>query len=113
MVVLDNIGGDALVVFPVAAVDEGGLVVGVEERLNLKRYSLVLQRFDGLWVDDGGTIESQLDGFGVGNVGDLHRVDKTFRVGVEQTVHVFPNGDFLCIQAVGEDGRSEVGAFAP
>ena len=57
LVVLDDKRGDALVVFTMATVDERGLVVGVEERLHLQRDSLVLQRLDGLWVDDGGAIE--------------------------------------------------------
>ena len=57
LVVLDNKRGDALVVFPMAAVDERRLVVRMEERLHLQRDSLVLQRLDGLWVDDGGAIE--------------------------------------------------------
>ena len=35
LVVLDDIRGDALVVFPMTAVDERRLVVGVEERLHL------------------------------------------------------------------------------
>ena len=34
------------------------------------------------------------------------------RVGVEQAVHVLPDGDLLRIEAVGEDGSGEVGAFA-
>ena len=66
LVVLDDIGGDALIVFPMTAVDERWLVVGVEERLHFQCYPLVLQRLDGLGVDDGGTVEGQLNGFGVG-----------------------------------------------
>ena len=94
------------------SINNGRLVVGMEERLHLERYPFVLQRFDGLRVDDGGTVESQLDGFRVGNVWQLNRVGEAFRVGVEQTIHVLPDGDLFGIEAVGEDGRGEVGAFA-
>ena len=85
----------------------------MEERLHLQRDSLILQRFDGLGVDDGGAIKSQLDGFGVGDMWQLNRVGEAFRVGVEQAVDVFPDGDLLGIEAVGEDGCGEVGTFTP
>ena len=113
LVILDDIGGNALVVFTMAAIDERWLVVGVEERLHLQGYSLVLQRLDSFGVDDGRTIESQLNGLGVGDMWQLNRVGEAFRVGVEKPVHVFPDGDLLGIEAVAEDGCGEVGAFTP
>ena len=94
------------------SVNDGRLMVRVEERLHLERYPLVLQWLDGLGVDDGGTIKGQFDGLGVGDMRYFHRVREAFRVSVEQAIHVLPNGDFLGIKAVGKNGRSEVGAFA-
>ena len=113
LVVLDDVGGNGFVVFPMAAVDERRLVVGMEERLYFECYPLVLQRFDGFWVDDGSTVEGQFDGFGVGDMWQLDCFGEAFRVGIEKAVHVLPDGDLLGIEAVGEDGCCEVGAFTP
>lgn len=84
----------------------------MEKRLYLECYILVLQRFDGLRVDDGGAVESQFDGFRIADVRNLHCLLETLWVGVEQPIDVFPDGDFLGVKAVGEDGGGIVGTFA-
>ena len=87
-------------------------MVGVEERLYLEGDPLVLQWLDGLWVDDGCPIESQLNGFGIGDMRQLDSIIEAFRVGVEQAIDILPDGDFFGVEAVGEDGCGVVGAFA-
>ena len=59
LVVLYYIRRYVLIVFAPCAIDNRWCVVGVEERLHFQRYSLVLQRLDGLWVNDGRAVESQ------------------------------------------------------
>ena len=60
----------------------------MDERLHVQPYVFVLQRLDGLRMNNAGAIESQFDGFGIADVRNLDRFLESFRVGIEQTVDI-------------------------
>ena len=86
--------------------------LGIEEGFDMELDILVLDGFDGLGMDDTGTVIGQFDGFVVGDLLYLDSVGEVFRVGVEESGYVFPNGHAFGIEAVGEDRGTVVAAFA-
>ena len=85
----------------------------MKKRLDIQRNVLVLQRLDGLRVDHTGPVIGQLDGLAVGNPLQFDRIRKNLRVGIEQTLHILPDGDALRMQRMGENGRAVIRTFAP
>ena len=61
---------------------------------------------------DRSSVESEFYRFEVGEVFYFFCVREAFRVGVAETVDVFPYCEFLCFEAVGEDGCCEVRTFS-
>ena len=61
---------------------------------------------------DGSSVESEFYRFEVGEMFYFLCVWETFRVGVAETVDVFPYREFFRVEAVGEDGGGEVGTFS-
>ena len=92
--------------------DGRAVAFGGDEGAYVERDVLVLDGFDGLGVDDRCAIVGKLNGFAVGYLAYFHCVVEVLRVCVEESRHIFPNGNALCPKAVGEDGGAVVRPLA-
>lgn len=96
----------------VEGADDGAFALGGDERLDEETDALVLERFDSFWVDDAGSVVGELNGLVVWYLRDTYGVGEEFRVGVEETVHILPNGETFGVETIGEDGGGVVAALA-
>ena len=92
--------------------DDGAFALGGDERLDEETDALVLERFDSFWVDDAGSVVGELNGLVVWYLRDTYGVGEEFRVGVEETVHILPNGETFGVETIGEYRGGVVAALA-
>lgn len=92
--------------------DDGSSSVLVAERLHVERYALVLQRLDGLRVDNLRAAVCQFDCVHVVERVDFARFGEYLRVGVQNAVHVLPDGHRLGVENVRDDGCRVVRTLA-
>ena len=96
-----------------AIVDGAARCAEFRERTHVERDVLALQGLQRARVDHAGAEVAELDRLAVADVAEQPRVREPLRVRVEHAGHVLPDGHAFSVQQVGEDGRAEVGAFAP
>src|SRR6185437_14750089 len=85
---------------------------GIEKALYIKWDILVLQRFDGLGMDDLGTIIGHLDDLVIVEFAEDLRVGKLFGIGIHHPFHILPDGQAFRVEQVGKDRGGIVAAFA-
>ena len=83
----------------------------IAERFYIQRYVFVLQRLDSLGVDNLRTAICQLDGIYIVKLVNFYRIREDFRVGVEDSVNIFPHSHRLCIEDICDDCCRVVRAF--
>ena len=82
--------------------DDGAFALGEDEGLDEEANTLVLKRFDGFRVDDASTVVGELNGLVVRYLCDANSIVKELRVGVEEAVHILPDGETFGVETIGE-----------
>ncbi len=77
---------------------------GVEEGAYAEGDVFVLERFDGFGMDDGGSVVRQFDGVRVGQAREELGIRETFRIGVQYTRNIFPDGYFFRVERMSKYG---------